>query len=119
VFRNCAPQAQDFTHQKGSRHRRLTDAKKERQPYKSRVRAKVEHPIGMIKWVFAFAKVRYRGVAKNAVQLYAAWALANLFIARRQQLRLAYEQPFARQSTHKTAIYVPNDPNITRLQGLI
>jgi hypothetical protein len=32
---------------------------------KSKVRARVEHPIGVIKRVFGFVKVRYRGLAKN------------------------------------------------------
>jgi IS5 family transposase len=36
---------------------------------KSGVRAKVEHPIGVIKRVFGFAKVRYRGLAKNTQRL--------------------------------------------------
>jgi transposase, IS5 family len=55
---------------------------------KSKVRAKVEHPIGVIKRVFGFAKVRYRGLNKNAHRLIVTWALANLFIARHQLLRL-------------------------------
>ena len=54
---------------------------------KSKVRAKVEHPIGVIKRVFGFAKVRYRGLRKNAHRLRVACALANLFIARRHLLR--------------------------------
>ena len=53
---------------------------------KSKVRAKVEHPIGIIKRVFGFAKVRYRGLKKNAHRLIVTCALANLFIARRQLL---------------------------------
>jgi transposase, IS5 family len=32
---------------------------------KSKVRAKVEHSVGVIKRVFGFAKVRYRGLKKN------------------------------------------------------
>jgi IS5 family transposase len=55
---------------------------------KSRVRARVEHPIGVIKRVFGFAKVCYRGLAKNTHRLVVACALANLFMARRDILRL-------------------------------
>jgi IS5 family transposase len=51
------------------------------------VRAKVEHPIGIIKRVFGFAKVRYRGMKKNTHLLLVTYALANLFIARRHLLR--------------------------------
>jgi IS5 family transposase len=51
------------------------------------VRAKVEHAIGVITRVFGFAKVRYRGLKKNAHHLMVACALGNLFIARRHLLR--------------------------------
>ena len=53
---------------------------------KSKVRAKVEHPNGIIKRVFGFAKVRYRGLKKNAHRLLVTCALANLFTARRHLL---------------------------------
>ena len=54
---------------------------------KSKVRAKVEHSIGVIKRIFGFTKVRYRGLKKNTHRLLVSCALANLFIARRQLLR--------------------------------
>jgi IS5 family transposase len=44
---------------------------------------KVEHTIGVIKRVFGFAKVRYRGLTKNTHRLLVTCALANLFMARR------------------------------------
>jgi hypothetical protein len=44
-------------------------------------------PIGVIKRVFGFVKVRYRGLAKNAHHLVVTCALANLFMARRHLLR--------------------------------
>ena len=47
----------------------------------------VEHPIGIIKRVFGFAKVRYRGLKKNTHRLLVTCALANLFMARRHLLR--------------------------------
>src|ERR1700746_1036757 len=53
---------------------------------KSKVRARVEHAIGVIKRVFAFAKVRYRGLNKNLHRLLVTCALANLFMVRRQLL---------------------------------
>ena len=37
----------------------------------------------VIKRVFGFAKVRYRGLDKNAHRLFVTCALANLFMARR------------------------------------
>jgi transposase, IS5 family len=37
--------------------------------------------------VFGYAKVRYRGLAKNQQRLWLSCGLANLFIIRRQLLR--------------------------------
>ena len=51
---------------------------------KASVRAKVEHPFGMIKCQFGFAKVRHKGLAKNTAQLITLFALSNLWMARRQ-----------------------------------
>lgn len=84
-----APYAQDFTHTKGVRYHPLSEADNARNRSKSKVRAKVEHPIGVIKRVFGFSKVRYRGLAKNAHHLMVSCALANLFMARRRLLRFA------------------------------
>jgi IS5 family transposase len=36
---------------------------------KASVRAKVEHPLRVIKRQFGYVKVRYRGIAKNAAQV--------------------------------------------------
>jgi hypothetical protein len=44
---------------------------------KSKVRARVEHSICIIKRVFDFAKVRYRGLKKNTHRLLVTCALAN------------------------------------------
>lgn len=43
------------------------------------LRAKVEHPFRIVKRQFGYAKVRYRGLFKNAQQLYLLFALANLY----------------------------------------
>jgi IS5 family transposase len=53
---------------------------------KSKVRVRVEDAIAVIKRVFGFAKVRYRGRQKNTRHLLVTRALANLFIARHQLL---------------------------------
>jgi hypothetical protein len=45
---------------------------------KSRVRAKVEHAILVIKRIFGFSKVRYRGLAKNTHWLFISCGLTNL-----------------------------------------
>jgi IS5 family transposase len=86
AIREAAPQARDYTQRKACRHRALTEAERTANRYKSKTRARVEHPIGVIKRVFGFRKVRYRGLAKNANRLFVASALANLFMVRRRLL---------------------------------
>lgn len=80
VLSVCAPHARDFTHRRSGS--RATNR------WKSRIRARVEHPIGVIKRVFGFTKVCYRGLAKNRHRLVVASALANLFLVRKRLLRL-------------------------------
>ena len=53
---------------------------------KASVRAKVEHPFRVIKRQFGYAKVRYRGIAKNAAQVLTLFALSNLWMSRRRLL---------------------------------
>ena len=48
---------------------------------KASVRAKVEHPFLYVKRRFGYAKVRYRGLAKNTQRLMALLGLANLMIS--------------------------------------
>jgi len=87
VLREHAPGATDFTNKKGSRNRPLTDRDKEKNRTKSKVRAKVEHPFLILKRIFGFNKVRYRGLEKNANRLFTACGLVNLYMARRVLLR--------------------------------
>ena len=89
IIREHAPRAQDFTNRRCRRKGVVDEAERARNRTKSKVRAKVEHPIGIIKRVFGFAKVRYRGIAKNAGRLFVACALANLYMMRRRLLRPA------------------------------
>jgi IS5 family transposase len=51
---------------------------------KARVRARVEHPYHVIKNLFRYRKVSYRGLAKNTTRANVHAALANLYIARRR-----------------------------------
>lgn len=48
--------------------------------------AKVEHPFLVLKRLFGFRKVRYRGIMKNANRLFVACALTNLYMVRRRLL---------------------------------
>lgn len=56
---------------------------------KARTRALVEHPFHIVKNLFRFRKVRYRGIRKNTAQLEVLFALANLVIAKRRLLSAA------------------------------
>ena len=51
---------------------------------KSRVRARVEHVFGVVKRLWGFSKVRYRGLAKNATRAFVALGLANIYLARKR-----------------------------------
>ena len=82
---NCA---QDFTNRKGTRLKPLSEAERARNRTKSKVRARVEHPFHVIKQVFGFVKVPYRGLMKNTSRIHMLCALANLHMARRRLLRL-------------------------------
>ncbi|MCG8470205.1 MAG: transposase, partial [Gemmatimonadetes bacterium] len=53
---------------------------------RSRVRARCEHPFHVVKRLWGFQKVRYRGLAKNTARLYTAFALANLYLLRKRLL---------------------------------
>jgi transposase, IS5 family len=52
--------------------------------FKASVRAKVEHPIRVIKCQFGHRTVRYRGLAKNKNQLLVMFALSNLWMVRKR-----------------------------------
>ena len=50
---------------------------------KSRVRSRVAHVFAVVKRLWGFNKVRYRGLAKTATRAFVALGLANIFMARR------------------------------------
>ena len=50
---------------------------------KASIRAKVEHPFHVIKNLFGYRKVRYKGLAKNQAQLFNLFGLANLVLSTR------------------------------------
>jgi IS5 family transposase len=53
---------------------------------RSAARARVEHVFHVVKRLWGFSKVRYRGLAKNTARLFTAFALANLYLLRRRLL---------------------------------
>ena len=77
-LKEIAPKAKDFTNKRAYRNRPLTDADKATNRRKSSVRSKVEHPFLTLKRLWGFAKVRYRGLAKNANRAFAMLAMLNI-----------------------------------------
>lgn len=71
---------------RGHRSRPLSERWREINRSRSRVRARGEHPFQVVKTKWGFRKTRYRGLAKNTARAYAAFALANLYMVRRQLL---------------------------------
>jgi IS5 family transposase len=49
---------------------------------RSRTRARGEHAFRIVKQLWGFTKVRYRGLAKNLAKAHTMFALANLYLVR-------------------------------------
>jgi IS5 family transposase len=68
-----APQAKDFTNQRTRKAGGIVDeVEKRKNRNKSKIRARVEHVFGVIKRLWGFNKVRYRGLQKNATRAFTA-----------------------------------------------
>jgi IS5 family transposase len=61
----------------------LTEREKAINRSRSRHRARGEHPFQVIKHLWGFTKVRYRGLYKNTVRALTLFALSNLYLVRR------------------------------------
>ena len=81
-IRKKAPNAVDHTQKRGTKHKKLTEEEKEKNRLLSKVRSRVEHVFHVVKCVFGFTKVRYKGLAKNTCAVYVLFALCNLYMAR-------------------------------------
>jgi IS5 family transposase len=77
-----AAKAKDFTNQRTRRNGVVNDVLKARNRNKSKIRARVEHVFGVVKRLWGFGKVRYRGLKKNATRAFTALALANIYLSR-------------------------------------
>ena len=69
---------------------KLKEAIQKFEKIKAQVRSRVEHPFHILKNIFKYRKVRYRGLAKNTAQLHTLFALANLILARRSFAQSVY-----------------------------
>ena len=88
AIREAAPHAQDMTCRRTKFKDYVDQVARRKNTTKSRVRAKVEHPFRILKRIFGFDKVRYRGLAKNHNRLCACFALVNLYLHRKRLAQL-------------------------------
>jgi len=85
AIHEAAPQAQDMTNRRVKKSKgKVDEEEKRKNRTKSRVRAKVEWPFRILKRVFHYTKVRYRGIKKNHEWLLTAFALVNLYQHRKR-----------------------------------
>ena len=84
----AAPGAQDMTSRRTKFKNYVDEEAKRKNTTKARVRSKVEWCFRILKRVFGFTKVRYRGLRKNHEWLCAAFALVNLYQNRKRLVPL-------------------------------
>ncbi|EJE50741.1 hypothetical protein PMI14_04603 [Acidovorax sp. CF316] len=86
VERIEGPKAWDFTNLRVRRGGEIDEAQRSKKQNKSKVRARVEHVFAVFKRLWGFAKVRYRGLAKNATRSFVVLGLglANISLARQR-----------------------------------
>jgi IS5 family transposase len=70
--------------EKRKRGKGLSSSQQKRNKKHASIRAKVEHCFRIIKCQFGYIKTRYKGLEKNAVQVYSLMALGNLYQVRHQ-----------------------------------
>src|ERR1022692_3798310 len=84
----AAPKAQDMTSRRTKRKDSVDEVERRKNRTKARVRSKVEWPFRILKRVFGYTKVRYRGLKKKHQWLLAAFALVNLYQHRKRLVTL-------------------------------
>ncbi len=89
AIQEAAPKAQDMTCKRTLYKNRVDELQRAKNRSKSSVRPKVEHPFHILKRIFGFDKVRYRGLAKNHHRLCTCFALVNLYLHRKRLVGLA------------------------------
>src|SRR4030043_31508 len=69
---------------KACRHYQLTPEDVTYNHNQSQIRAKGEHAFLVVKHLWHYQKVRYKGLFKNAVQIFSLFALANFYLVRHE-----------------------------------
>lgn len=91
LIKSKAANAKDFTNQRTRKAGIVNELVRSKNRNKSRIRARVEHVFGVVKRLWGFNKVRYRGLAKNATRAFTTLALANIYLGR--QVLMAQVRP--------------------------
>lgn len=73
---------------KARRGKKLNCADRAFNKKSNRTRAKGEHAFRIVKDLWGYSKVRYKGLEKNAAQVFSLFALANLYLCRKDLLEL-------------------------------
>ncbi len=68
---------------KGSPRRKLNIADRSFNRKNNRTRDRGEHAFRIVKELWGYTRTRYKGIEKNAAQVFALFALANLYLCRR------------------------------------
>jgi len=84
LIESKAPRAKDFTNQRVRRGGQIDEVQRAKNRNKSKVRARVEHVFAVVKRLWGFTKVRYRGLEKNATRSFVVLGLANIYLARKR-----------------------------------
>jgi IS5 family transposase len=100
AIRKAAPKDRDMTNKRGARCNRLSALERSKNRTKSTVRSRAEHPFLIIKRIFGFFQIRYRGLSKNRTRFEVVCALTNLYIKRQTLMRrcLAWRPGRARKT---------------------
>jgi IS5 family transposase len=88
AIHGAAPEAQDMTCRRVKTKAGVDEEQKRKNRIKAGVRSKVEWPFRVLKRVFGFVKVRYRGLKKNHEWLCAAFATINVYQHRKRLARI-------------------------------
>ncbi len=82
LIRSKASKAKDFTNERVRKAGQVDETKRAKNRSKSKIRARVEHMFAVVKRLWGFTKVCYRGLAKNASRAFTTLAFANLYLSR-------------------------------------
>jgi IS5 family transposase len=85
-IREKAPLAKSKIIHKAKRGKQISVSQEKQNKSRAKVRARVEHCFGVMKNIFGFKKVRYRGLSKNGNKVYMTCGLINLYMSRSKLL---------------------------------